>query len=380
MKKVLFVTNHYIDQNFGGPNATKSFIYAFSSIYKNITLVCPDYEGSSISNYVPQGVRCIPCYDRRSLFKKVRDVYRGKVTRYTEFLEQHLRSNQYDVIVIDHSKIWADNTDCLCASKATIVTIHHNVEKNYLRDNPINILIRFPYNHYSLKAEKDAIYCSDLNLTLTENDKRDLISAYPNIKGRFGYIGAFEYQSFSFGANDICDLKTFIITGNLSFKQTSTPVMVFLKKYLPVLEKLVPDVKVIIAGRNPNNAVINECKKHRSIELIANPNDMLPLLQRSSLYICPTDKGSGQKLRISDGLKCGLPVICHINSLSGYEKMQEQSYVITYNDTESFKEAVLIALGNMNKRVDIANAYNNFYSFEAGTNRLRSILYNESLL
>lgn len=380
MKKVLFITNHYIDQNFGGPNATKSFIYAFSSLYENITLIYPDYEGSSIIDYIPSCVKRVPCYDKRSLFKKVADIYRGKVTRYIDFLKDHLNTNKYDVIVIDHSKIWANNTESFCSSKATIVTIHHNVEKNYLRDNPINILIRLPYNYYSLKAEKDAIFHSNLNLTLTQNDKKDLISVHPGNKGRFGYIGAFEYKPFSLRINGIQDSKTFIITGNLSFKQTSIPIIEFIKKYLPILEKIIPEVKLIIAGKNPDDKVIKECARHHNVELIANPNDMLPLLQRASLYICPTDMGSGQKLRISDGLKCGLPVICHVNSLSGYEIMQEQSCVFTYNDTKSFSDALLIALSKMDKREDIMNAYNNYYSLEAGTNRIRKILSKESLL
>jgi len=380
MRKVLFVTNHYLDQNFGGPNASKGFIHAFASIYKDMTLIYPDYGDSKCSDYIPSSVRRIPCFDNRSKFRKILDVYLGRVTRYYRFIAEHLSNNQYDLIIIDHSKIWANNTKCFISSNSKIITIHHNVEKYYLKDNPINCLVRIQYNRYSLLAEKNAINNSDINLTLTLNDKETLKSIYPNSKGSFYYLGAFEHKPISFTNPGIANKRSFIITGNLSFKQTSAPIYDFLRFYLPVLETIIPDVRVIIAGRNPSKNIIEECQKYHCVELVANPKDMAPLLKRASVYICPTDKGSGQKLRISDGLKSGLPVICHRNSLSGYEMMLDQEFLIPYDSVESFKNAVIKVFNKMPDKYAVYSAYEAFFSLEAGIARLNGILSSENLI
>lgn len=380
MKKVLFITNHYLDQTFGGPNASKAFINAFASIYPGMALIFPDYNGSTIREYLPQGIKLFPCFDNRSKIKKVVDVYAGKVTRYGIFLANHLKSNEYDVIVIDHSKIWSNNASLLSSSKATIITIHHNVEGNYLKDNPISALIRIPYNYYSNKAEREAVCNSDINITLTLNDKEDLKIIYPNRKGNIYYIGAFEYNHIELENNYKPEPDTFIITGNMSFKQTSAPILEFLESYFPVLLELDSKVKLIIAGRNPSQDIQNECKRYNEIELIPNPKNMLPLLHRASYYICPTNKGSGQKLRISDGLKCGIPVICHEKSLSGYEEILKKGYVIPYRDVDSFKKSIKMIMVKNVSRQDIYNAYNGFFSIESGTSRITDMLKSEGLL
>ena len=380
MKKILFVTNHYLDQNFGGPNASKGYIYAFASIYPDMSLIYPDYAGSTIGDFIPSGIKPYPCVDNRGKLRKVLDIYTGKVTRYNDFLANHLKENHYDIIVIDHSKIWSKNAKLLSSLRSKIITIHHNVESNYLKDNPISAFIRIPYNYYSNRAERDAVCYSDVNITLTPKDKEELKIIYKDSRGAFYYIGAFEYKHIEF--ENYCKpvFNTFIITGNMSYKQTSGPILEFLKSFLPVLQEFDPKVRLIIAGRNPSQEIRDECMKHSEIELVPNPKDMLPLLYRASFYICPTDKGSGQKLRISDGLKCGLPVICHEKSLSGYEMISKDGHVITYKDVDSFKDAVKTVMEKRESRKGIYNAYYDFFSLESGTSRIKDMLKREGLL
>lgn len=378
--KVLFITNHYLDQNFGGPNGSKGFINAFASIYSDMTLIYPDYDGSKITKYIPSSVHGIPCVDKRCVLEKFLDVYRGRINRFHSFLKLHLRANKYDIIIIDHIINWVGNTGTLVNTGSKLITIHHNVERYYMKDNPVNVLIRYPFIYYCNKAEKEAIAYSCLNLAHTIQDIKDYKLLYTKIGGPFYHLGAFEYRQLAKFIEEEKDKNVFIITGNLEYKQTVAPVLDFLQNYYPIMETLIPQSKLIIAGRNPNEEVIYECLKYNNVELIPNPEDMKPLLSKAGAYICPINKGSGQKMRVSDGLKSGLPVICHDVSVCGYEKQVEDGFILPYHDKDSFAKSLKTVISTKYDGQAIFDSYLSFFGIEAATERLRGILNAENLL
>ena len=268
---VLFITNHYLDRNIGGPNASKGFLKVFSSIFNHMSLIFPDNHEGHINDFIPLNVEKIPHYDNRTQFQKLIDVYRGRLHGYHKFIKKHLKTNRYDLIIIDHSVIWSSLTTVFKGTKSTIITIHHNVEKDYHRDNPAHWLFRIPVKVYGVRAERDALLNSNVNLTLTKEDIVRLQKMYPSTKGSFYHLGVFDYQDLCFNISKNNDPKTFIITGALSFPQSNYPIMEFLKEYYPIVCRMMPDNTLIIAGREPTEELERTCKHFSSIQLIKNP-------------------------------------------------------------------------------------------------------------
>ena len=380
MEKVLFITNHYLDKNIGSSRGSRGFITVFSKVFDGITFIYPDYEGSNIKQYIPSNVRGIPCVDHRSKFRKGLDVYRGRPHRYSDFVRKHLLSNQYDIIVIDHSCIWASLTNTFVQSGAKLITIHHNVEKDYVRDNPAPFYLRLPQLFCRVKAEKDATINSDINLTHTRRDKDVLQNLYPQAKGGFYHLGAFDYNVVQYNPSKKTEPCTFITTGVLSFRQSFVPIVDFVEKYWPIVVNEIPQARLIIAGKDPTNEIKEVCSGKPSIELYANPEDMNPLLDKASFYVCPINLGSGQKTRISDGLRKGMPVLCHDVSVNGYETIRDSGYIFPYHDEESFRESLLNMVQTPIDSRDIFNVYYAFFSLESSVKRLKGFLVKEQLL
>ena len=381
MSKSLILTYHYLDDNNGGSNASKGFLWSYAFLNADTSLIYPEHDNYDSSAFIPSSVRKFPVYDHRSKIKKGIDIYRGRMHRFTFFVQEHLSKEKYDIIFLDHSISAAGVISKIKKSGAKIVCIHHNVEADYIKDNQPSLLYKIPFNYYSKKAERDALCMSDVNLTLTKEIADVFHSWYPNKNLHLHTIGICEYKKNTTTFSE--ELKfnnTFVISGSLNFEQSAKPIIDFIKKYFPIMKQTCPKCKLIITGRNPNNDIKQVCSIHKEITLIANPPCIADIAKQASIYISPIFAGSGIKLRIMDGLKLGRPILCHKVSAAGYKAFEDAGFLYTYDDKASFQKSFKSIISNHFCASDIYSLYQNEFSFMAGVNRLKKILAEEGLL
>lgn len=382
MNRVLIITRHYLDENNGGSNCSKANIRALSELFHGCSLIYPEHNDRLSNNFIPANVKAIPCYDHRSKIKKGIDVYRGILYRGPKFVARHLEQNKYDLVVIDHSL--AANGILMNVKKqgCKIVTIHHNNESQYIRDNMPGFLYRWPFIHYSEKAERDALLMSDVNITLTEKDAKAFCEWYPDRNIHCYNMGTFQYQDLPSTIQDdgVRNCKTFAITGSMNVQQSQRPVIEFVERYFPILLRVIPDARLIIAGRDPSDSIRQICFNKKQITLIPNPEDINQVIRLADIYICPTNTGSGVKLRVMDGLKFGLPILGHSVSLNGYETIKNDGFFFDYNDEKSFEKALSVIVNLNYKKQQVYNSFLSYFSFESGKKRLYEILKKETLL
>ena len=381
MKKILIITKHYLDQNNGGSNGSKGFIKAFSNIYEDCTLIYPEHDNFDSSMFLPPNIIKVPVYDHRHKVVKALDFYRGRMLRFANFVKSYIVGKHFDLIIIDHSLTASEILSDLKITGAKIVTIHHNVEALYLKDNEPNILWRIPFNYYSKKIEREALLLSDLNLTVTQNDADFFKSWYPNHNLNIYNLGNFEYTKPKLQHFEERKIEhSFVISGSLCFQQSTKPILEFLECYYPIILERFPDSKLTICGRNPNKKIKNACKKFNTVSLIPNPIDIESIMRKAYVYISPIYTGSGRKLRIMDGLKLGMPILCHDVSALGYENIIEAGYMFKYRDSKSFIECLDNILHTKINPNDVYEKYLDYFSLDAGIARLKAILDENELL
>lgn len=378
--KVLFITSHYLDDNNGGANAAKGHIYSIAAVFNNTSLIYPERKNCNTGDLAPKSMTLYPCFDNRSPLKKFVDVYLGRIHRFTNFVKQHLEKNKYDLIVFDHSRTSSGIITYAQKNGAKIVTIHQNVERDYLRDNKPNFLIRIPYLYHALKAEKMALCQSDVNLVLTHKDNNSFNQMYPGKDLHMHRIGICEFQNIEENVIVTVQEPVFIITGSLCFKQSLLPIIEFLSNYYPSLCDGFPHNKLIIAGRNPTRKLLKICETLDNVKIIPSPSDMTSVMKMGKYYICPINKGSGIKLRVLDGLKQGLPVLCHEKSAVGYEFFVEKGIIFTYHDLNSFKISLNRMICNPISSEQVFTILNQEFSLDSGVRRMRDILTKEGII
>jgi len=385
--KVLFFTHHYLDDNSGGSFASRAYINAFSEIADSCMLLYPD-RGIPVSDFIHK--KCIlkgVKYERSNLGKVI-DYYRGRMHRYMDVMIPQIQKYNPDIVVFDNSRTSGGMLKKIKKTGLKIITIHHNYEMEYYKGTKPFIAWRFPFLHYMEEAERTAVQYSDLNLTLTDEDIKLLQIHYdPQKNSKMVKIGCFE-SVVNINPVDIKNENSkrrsdhdflFVITGTLGSYQTEVSVIPFLDNEYQELLKLLPESKLIVAGRNPSDKMKKVCSKYPSVQLISNPENMQEIIAQADIYICPTCVGGGLKLRVMDGLKAGLPVLTHAVSARGYSDFSKADCLFVYDNKDSFKlnlEKVIrkIKNGNLDSKT-IKDLYKSKFSFESGVKRLKDILY-----
>lgn len=374
--KILFVTHHYLNGVGGGVFATRGYINAFAENCDEMHVLYPYKQGAEPEGILA-GVKLIPVTYEIPKWRKFVHLLKGKLHRFYNVFEKEIKRISPDVVVFDNSKC----SDCLIdvahRYNAKVITIHHNYEYEYNRDNLYGVMKQITL-FWVKRIEGNSIRKSDLNLVLTKEDKKLLEDNYLNGKeqGNIKLIGCFEYNNNKpvlqqADAND--KRPQFIITGNLGAVQTVESLKEWFMVYYPVLKKVLPESSLVIAGKNPTEETRNFCKGN-GITLHDTPKEMSPILQKADYYICPTSLGGGLKLRIMDGLKSGLQVITHRVSARGYSVFEETGILHSYYDEESFRKCIERTVANSFSKEQILDIYVEHFSFGTGVRKINKLL------
>lgn len=371
---VLFVTYHYLNGVGGGVYASRANINAFAALSDDITLLCPVKE-NCYPQCVDKKVNIVGIIDTRNIVRKAVDYYlKGIVHRFYGIFEKTLIKSNADIVVFDTSCCSFKLIDIAHKYNKKVITIHHNYQYEYAKDNKKGLLSPI-YLRWIKKIEREAVQKSDLNLVLTNYDKRRLTENY--IKGwqpKIFVLGTFEYEYKDFNVLPKKTENVFVITGDLSTVQMNKSLYLWLNEYYPILKQEIPNAKLIIAGKNPEQHLLDFCSKEK-IELIASPQTMKQILERANYYICPVSLGGGIKLRIMDGLKNGLQILTHEVSSRGYEDFYDLC-VYSYCDASSFKEQLHDMVTSTIFSEEIVKRYKEYLTFNAGVRKLNDILKN----
>lgn len=377
--KTLFITRDYLHGHGGGVYASRAYINAFAEISSYMDLVYPIKQNTDAQELSDKINHLYPVDFRIPKWRKGIRMICGKISPYNSLPKSFFDRTKYDIVVFNNSCVSQGLIEKFKKANIKIITIHHNYEMEYLRDN----LSLFPWFSNFIATyfvEKKAFQQSDLNLTLTNDDINLLRKNYGG-NAPAEVLGVFEYykQEYKRGDSRNRERPTFVVTGDLSMPQTYNSLAEWVGTYYPILKRVVPKVRLIIAGKNPTLELRYLCEKNY-IELIPSPVDMEEVLKQGDYYICPISKGGGLKLRILDGLKCGLPVVTHAVSARGYDTLVDGGIVFKYSNAEEFKKCILQLLNLKVSKNEIVEEYHRLFSFKSGISRLKDIISTSKIL
>ena len=370
--KCLYITNTYLHGRSGVVNASKAFINAFAALSNSFTLVCPSNNENAIEDINANNICVVPVADKRSSIVKFVQLLFGKIHRFSDETKKLFDKSKYDLVVFDASPVTFHLIKVAKQAGLKTITIHHNYQMEYVKDDTDTIL-KYPLLFWTYISERQAVINSDINLTLTQSDADSLKIHYCR-SAVFEVVGVFEHspQIKDVVVNSI-NKRHFVITGQLSSLQTKNSLLPWINNYYPIIRSVFPDSKLTIAGRNPSDDLIKVCKSN-GIEIIPSPDNIDSIVKDADYYICPTSLGSGLKLRIMDGMKYGLSVLSHEKSARGYEEMMKKGILYSYSDEDSFKRNLNSMVSNSISKQTVIDIYYSWFSFEAGKERLKTIL------
>lgn len=376
MKRILYILKHDPWSIGGGSYVCLMYLTAFRKLFSEYEFdvcICQECINHQPESWVGK-CNFIPIPPRGKI-SRLSSIFTGIMHRHQQKALYLIKTNEYEYCIFDHNQIAGTLINYLSPSTKSIV-IHHNVEQNYFADNSTSKLFKLLMLPHVIRCEKKAFKECDYNIFLTAEDMSEFRALYGNTKKKCAVIGIFDLKDKIF-IHDGNTPKTpvVVISGTLGNVQNIDGINYFINELYSYIPKEIP---IIIAGQNPQSEIIKLLDGLSNVKLIANPKDMNRIINLANIYICPTRLGSGIKVRISDALKNGLPVIAHKVSARGYGEYIKKGYFFPFSTPIEFKNAFDFVLrkqknGEWNSE-DIKKEYNTISSLNAGYQRLKDYI------
>ncbi|MBA3647647.1 MAG: glycosyltransferase [Chitinophagales bacterium] len=226
-------------------------------------------------------------------------------TRKSDQLLKNLELDVYPILFEGlHTCYYLDNESLKDRVKAVRM---HNVEWDYYRHlgkNESGMFRRFYFFTESIKLKnfEKILLKADHLLPISRNDYDYLDQRYHNVT----YLPAFHPNEEVISITGKGDY--ILYHGNLSVVENNQAAIFLVSKVF-----LNTDLKLIIAGSDPSNMLVDAVKKNRNIELRINPGEveMMRLIRRAHINLLPTFQNTGTKLKLLNALFNGRFVVAN---------------------------------------------------------------------
>lgn len=379
MAKILYILKHNPWGIGGGCYACRNYLELFSEIFKDMhfdVLICEEYL-KDVKQKDFANCRFIPVAPR-TRFEKYMSPLTGVLHRHNGVAKRMIAENDYNYCIFDHNSIAGSLVDnCRKAGIKTIV-LNHNCEQEYFRDNNSKIknLLLLPVVR---RNERHSYKECDYNIFLTEEDEATFKKLYGSSETKSIVGGCFLRKGEKINVEDDRPFDKenpkIVISGTMGNVQNLDGINYFLDE----LYRFVPDnMSIVLTGRNPSVELKEKVAQYNNVRIIENPENILDIVGQCDIFVCPTRLGGGMKLRIIDGLRCGLPVIAHKVSARGYIHFMKNGIVRQFEWPEEFKDCLEETLADIkSQRIDrykIKGEAENFFCFDSAMNRVKKII------
>ena len=141
--------------------------------------------------------------------------------------------------------------------------------------------------------------------------------------------------------------SSILFVGTLSYEPNITGLRWYLQEVHPKLIKVNPEYRFTIVGRAPTEVFLKELKSHERVSVIPNAPNLSEQYYRHSLCVVPLLSGSGSRLKISEGLIHGCPMVSTSIGAEGYLGYNATGLEIA-DSPQSFTNAAQSKLDNVN--------------------------------
>ncbi len=131
---------------------------------------------------------------------------------------------------------------------------------------------------------------------------------------------------------------TILHIGNLGIPHAQQGLIWFMREVWPDVISSNPDVKFVLAGRNPSRKVTSLAESS-GVNLIPNPDNLLNIFQEASIFVNPVFEGSGVNMKLAEPAVLGIPIVSTTFGARGYEALGDA--IDLADSANEFREQIL---------------------------------------
>jgi glycosyltransferase involved in cell wall biosynthesis len=151
-----------------------------------------------------------------------------------------------------------------------------------------------------------------------------------------------------------------IFTGVMDYAPNNDAALYLIDQILPLVRPSVPNLKLIIAGRNPTPALRQRAQSQPDVVVTGFVEDMRDYLEQATLFVAPMRFGAGMQNKIQEALAMQVPVITTPLVAEGVRTTAEQPPLAVAEGAPAFAQAIVQLLSQATERTRLAQAGRDF--------------------
>jgi glycosyltransferase involved in cell wall biosynthesis len=100
-----------------------------------------------------------------------------------------------------------------------------------------------------------------------------------------------------------------VFTGVLDYAPNADAATYLLSTIVPLVRQTIPDLEVVIAGRNPSPGLLAAAQRAAGVTVTGSVPDLRPYLESSAVFVAPLRFASGMQNKILEAMAMELPVV-----------------------------------------------------------------------
>jgi glycosyltransferase involved in cell wall biosynthesis len=146
-----------------------------------------------------------------------------------------------------------------------------------------------------------------------------------------------------------------VFTGVMNYGPNEDAALYLINNIVSLVKPHVPDLEVLIVGRDPTPVLRATAKKHPGVMVTGFVDDVRTYLELASVFVAPIRYGSGIQNKVLEAFAMEMPVLCTPVVAEGlYMDDRQELPVWVAEDAENFAEALVKLLADDGERARLA--------------------------
>lgn len=171
----------------------------------------------------------------------------------------------------------------------------------------------------------------ELSLLCSVEDRDHIRKLHPGTHAELLRNGV-DLELFSYQGHDYSRNQTLLFTGNMDYAPNVDAVIYFVREMFPTIRQRFPQIKLVIAGQRPVDAVRSLASEH--IEVTGFVPDISEMYAASDVVIAPLRFGAGTQNKVLEAMAMGVPVVCTDIGFAGLETESGNGVLHAENDKQ----------------------------------------------
>lgn len=265
-----------------------------------------------------------------------------------EVIEKLLKDESFDVIHAETFYIMPHIPKTQTPILLVEQTIEYKVYQHYISSIPFLIKGFFYLDTLKLKFW-ETYYWKKATVvsSVSQYDQQIIKEVAPSIKPVVIPNGAGDEMFTDLLKPKKLNPPTLLFVGNFYWLQNVEAANYIMRTLFPQVQKIIPSVKLIIAGQNALQKIMFQDSKE--IEVVNIPQDdsqlVKKLYENASIFVAPIFGPGGTRLKILAAMASGLPVVATQTGVEGLNA-QDKVHVLVANNTDEFLEQIKLIISD----------------------------------